>query len=211
MISWNVFKSLAVLILLVQLFFPYLWVTPTATTPVYADDPACPEATADIWFGMDESWSVSNDEFDDWLDFMYQVSDAFFYDATTGMQWWAYARRTVTVDNVIPVSEDFWDPGDSWLIQNGNVVIDNDGNWIRELYPSRQWAWWTNLTLATQHMADLISAWNGRRASTPQVAVIITDASESQLINNTSWWWTNWVTAADNYCYCTYRRGCNII
>jgi hypothetical protein len=75
---------------------------------------------------MDESGSVSNSEFDDGLDFMYQVSDAFLYDAIDGMQAGAFAWWTTTVDHLMPVSANFGDPGDSGLIQDGNVMVDND-------------------------------------------------------------------------------------
>ena len=39
---------------------------------------------ADLWFAMDESGSVTNDEFDDGLNFVYAVSDLFKFDNVTG-------------------------------------------------------------------------------------------------------------------------------
>ena len=58
---------------------------------------------------------------------MYQVSDAFLYDAVDGMQAGAFAWWATTVNHLIPVTPDFGDPGDSGLIQNNNVVVNNNG------------------------------------------------------------------------------------
>lgn len=160
----------------------------------------CPWEKADIWFGIDESGSVSAQEFNDGLDFMYQVSDAFDYDSVSGMQWWAYGWWTSVNNNVIPVTEDFGDSGDSGLIQNSNVTVDNDGKWIRELYGARTANGGTNLALATSHMASLLNWWvtNWRRTGVEQVTVIITDASSSQLTNDSSWGWNAWIQAAQD-------------
>ncbi len=72
-----------------------------AATPSYA----CESVKADLWFGNDESGSVDAGEFDDALDFMYQISDSFEYDAVTGVQAGAFAWDTSTNDVVIPITE----------------------------------------------------------------------------------------------------------
>ncbi len=155
----------------------------------------CSSAIADLWFGNDESGSVDSGEFNNVLDFMYQVSDNFVYDSVTGMQAGAFAWDTAATDVVIPITEDFGDPGDSGLIQDANVVIDNDTLGIRELYPSRTGSGGTNLTVATQHMADLIDGSNGRRTGVRQVGIILTDATAGQLTSDG----TNWIAAADDF------------
>ena len=47
---------------------------------------ACPNAIADLWFANDESGSVTTAEFEDALDFLYQISDEFVYDDVTGVK-----------------------------------------------------------------------------------------------------------------------------
>lgn len=156
--------------------------------------PTCGSAIADLWFGNDESGSVDSGEFNNVLDFMYQISDNFVYDSVTGMQAGAFAWDTAATDVVIPVTEDFGDPDDSGLIQDSNVVIDSDSLGIRELYPSRTGSGGTSLTVATQHMVDLINGGNGRRTGVRQVSIILTDATASQLTTDS----TNWINAADD-------------
>ncbi len=145
----------------------------------------CPTARADLWFANDESGSVSDAEFNDALDFLYQISDEFIYDDVTGVK--AGVTAWINLENslevVMPITETFGDPGDSGLIGSGGVTTDGDGRGLRELYSARQnpSGRGTRLDYATNYLADLIIAGNGRRADTPQVAVILTDANEGQL------------------------------
>ena len=164
--------------------------TSVSAAPAYA----CESVKADLWFGNDESGSVDAGEFDDALDFMYQISDSFEYDATTGVQAGAYAWDTSTNDVIIPITEDFADTDDTGLIGDANVITDSDGRGVRELYTTKAGGGGTDLTVATQYMADLIDGGNGRRAGVPQIAIILTDASEGQLTGDAA----NWIAAADN-------------
>ncbi|NJK71485.1 MAG: hypothetical protein HC932_04535, partial [Thermales bacterium] len=147
-------------------------------------------------FANDESGSVDPTEFNHALDFMYQISDGFPYDATTGAQAGAYAWDTTVNDVIIPITEDFGDPDDSGLIRNSNVVIDGDGKGIRELYGAKAGGGGTLLDQATQHMADLINGGNGRRTGVPQVGVLLTDASSSQLTGTGGG--IPWINATNN-------------
>lgn len=156
----------------------------------------CDDIRADIWFANDESGSVDPTEFNHALDFMYQISDGFPYDATTGAQAGAYAWDTTVNDVIIPITEDFGDPDDSGLIRNSNLVIDGDGKGIRELYGAKAGGGGTLLDQATQHMADLINGGNGRRTGVPQVGVLLTDASQSQLTGTGGG--IPWINAANN-------------
>lgn len=128
---------------------------------VYAapGDPAgtC-SSRADIWFAMDESGSVTTDEFNSGLDFLYQVSDAFVFDDQTGMQagaiGWASGQ---TANVIIPVTENFGDAGDTGLIST-TVITDGDSKGIRELYTAKQGlSNGTTLDFATNALTALIA------------------------------------------------------
>ena len=153
-----------------------------------APAPLCPAAKADLWFANDESGSVDSAEFNNALDFIYQISDGFVYDDSTGMKagitgWTDLVNST---EIVIPITESFGDPGDSGLFSTGNITLNSNSQGIRELYSSKQNSSpGTRLDRATNYLADLITAGNGKRPNTPQVAVILTDAS-SNFINNTN-------------------------
>ncbi|MEM8721275.1 MAG: GEVED domain-containing protein [Cyanobacteria bacterium P01_G01_bin.39] len=163
-------------------------------------DKACPGAIADLWFANDESGSVSNAEFNDGLDFLYQISDAFVYDDVSGVKAGVtgWGSNVNSAEIVIPITESFGDPGDSGLISTGGVTTDGDGSGLRELYNRKiNTSRGTRLNFATNYLADLIIAGNGRRADTPQLAVILTDASNNQLSNSNSGGGNAWITEAD--------------
>jgi len=178
---------------------------------VYAapGDPAgtC-SSRADIWFAMDESGSVTTDEFNSGLDFLYQVSDAFVFDDETGMQAGSIAWASNETSNVIiPVTEDFGDPDDSGLISTG-VTTDGDSKGIRELYTVKQGiSRGTTLDFATNALTALIAdntdsnndgvTNNGRRTAVPQVAVILTDANLGQLVKSGEGGGNSWINATN--------------
>ncbi len=175
-----------------------IYITISPAQPVKAAGIQCGVAVADLWFANDESGSVNNDEFEDALDFMYQVSDSFNYDSVNGVQAGAFAWDTSANNIIIPITEDFADTDDTGLIQNTNVSVDGDGRGVRELYTTKAGGGGTDLAVATQHMADIINAGNGRRAGVLQVAIILTDASENQLTQDASGGGSLWTTAAAN-------------
>ncbi len=168
----------------------------TRPSQVSATGFACDSVKADLWFGNDESGSVSAGEFLDSLDFMYQISDSFDYDATTGVQAGAFAwDDTDPPTNVImPITENFSDTDDSGL-NSTTVVTDTDSVGVRDLYTGKvTGGGGTDLTIATQYMAELINAGNGRRTGVPQIAIILTDASSGQLTGDAA----GWIAAADD-------------
>ncbi len=190
----NVKKSTALILAAMILASMALSISRPRVKQADAAGVQCGAAIADLWFGNDESGSVDANEFDDALDFMYQISDSFNYDAVTGVQAGAFAWDTTTNDVVVPITENFADTDDTGLLQTSNVVTDNDTIGIRELYTAKAGGGGTNLTVATQHMADLIDGGNGRRNGVLQVGIILTDATESQLTSDGA----NWITAANN-------------
>ena len=164
----------------------------------------CPAAKADLWFANDESGSVSDAEFNNALDFLYQISDEFIYDDVTGVKAGVtgWGSDVASAEVVIPITETFGDPGDSGLKSPNTVTTDGDGRGLRELYDSKKnTSNGTRLDYATNYLADLIEAGNGRRANTPQVAVILTDASEegnfAQLTDPSQGGGSAWITEAD--------------
>lgn len=83
--------------------------------------PASCSSRADIWFANDESGSVSAAEFEDSFNFMCQVSDRFNFDDSTGIKtcvigWPNDVVPSLGADIVIPITQDFGDPGDPGLI-----------------------------------------------------------------------------------------------
>lgn len=141
----------------------------------------------DLWFANDESGSVTPSEFNDALDFIYQVTDEFEHDRNTGAQSGiiGWGSDPAPTDIVIPVTDTLNDPDDSGLV-SGTIITDGDGRGVREVYVNRaSSSTGTQLNKATNRLADLINGGNGRRAGVPQVAIILTDAPASQ-INNTS-------------------------
>ena len=154
---------------------------------------------ADLWFAMDESGSVTNDEFDDGLNFVYAVSDLFKFDNVTGAKagiiGWSNDPQPTSV--IIPITDQFSDLDDTGLI--GSLSTDSDGQGVRDLYVSKVSSGrGTRLDLATQRLADLINAGNGRRDGVPSVAVILTDANQGQLENSNEGGGDAWITAAAN-------------
>lgn len=159
------------------------------------------DATVDVWYANDESGSVNATEFTEARDFIYQVTDGFYHNSTNGAQGgligWAFDSTPVNV--VIPITEDFYDMDDTGLA-TGGTTVDGDGLGVREAYTAKVSASsGTQLAWATQGLADLINAGNGRRTGVPQVAVILTDAPNTQ-INNVSGngGGTAWEAAAAN-------------
>ena len=149
-----------------------------------APAPLCPAAKADLWFANDESGSVSNAEFEDALDFLYQISDGFVYDDATGMKAGitGWVEQVNSIEIVMPLTESFGDSGDFGLFRDSNISLNNNGQGIRELYRSRQnTSFGTRLDYATDYLENLISTGNGSRANTPQVAVILTDADSGDI------------------------------
>ncbi|MEL6927661.1 MAG: GEVED domain-containing protein [Cyanobacteria bacterium J06600_6] len=167
---------------------------------------ACPTARADLWFANDESGSVSNSEFDDSLDFIYQVSDQFTYGSTSGIKagiiGWAAATPNQSNNHVIiPITETFGDPGDTGLIDDNNISTDTDGNGVREEYtakkvPSNDSG--TRLDRVTNYLANIITTANGARPNTPQVAIILTDANSGQITSPSQGGDFRWESAAFN-------------
>ncbi|MEM8721274.1 MAG: hypothetical protein AAGE84_18570 [Cyanobacteria bacterium P01_G01_bin.39] len=165
----------------------------------------CPTARADLWFANDESGSVSSAEFNNALDFIYQISDQFEYGEAAGMKagiiGWAFNTPTAATNNIIiPITDTFSDSDDTGLIADSNISTDGDNQGVREEYTAKaDLSNGTRLDRATNYLADLIIAGtvNGRRANTPQVAIILTDASSSQITNAGSGGGINWIFAAD--------------
>ena len=107
------------------------------------------------------------------------------------------ANSVNSAEVIIPITQSFGDPGDSGLI-SGTIMTDSDGQGIRELYNNKKSSTTgMRLDFATNYLADLIIAGNGRRANTPQIAVILTDASSDQLSNAGSGGGSNWITEAN--------------
>ncbi|MEO1340177.1 MAG: GEVED domain-containing protein, partial [Cyanobacteria bacterium J06635_13] len=165
-----------------------------------APAPLCPAARADVWFANDESGSVSSAEFENALDFLYQISDGFIYDDNTGIKagitgWTDLVNST---EIVVPITESFGDPSDSGLFSDNNIALSINSQGIRELYSSKQNSSpGTRLDYATNYLADLITAGNGRRSNTPQVAVILTDADSSFINDPAQGGFTNWINEAN--------------
>lgn len=160
----------------------------------------CPAAKADFWFANDESGSVSTAEFRDALDFLYQISDEFIYDNTTGVKAGitGWGSNVASAEVLIPIDELFADPGDSGLISTTTVITNGNGKGLRELYDKKKnTSTGTRLDFATTYLAGLINAGNGRRTGVPQISVLLTDASSSQLTNARSGGGSNWITAAN--------------
>lgn len=175
------------------------------TTIAPDPDKACPGVIADIWFANDESGSVqggpnvNNSEFQNSLDFIYQISDQFVYDANNGMQAGLFGWALSQVNAIIPITATFGDPDDSGLLGDGNISVDSDNEGVRERYNNRlDGTGGTDLTSATAHLANLINAGNGRRVGVPQVAILMTDAFDFQMTNATSGGGNPWITAANN-------------
>lgn len=159
------------------------------------------DSTVDVWYANDESGSVNSTEFTQARDFIYQVTDGFYHSVTDGAQGGliGWAIDAVPTDVVMPITEDFYDQGDSGLATTGTTV-DGDGLGIRETYIAKVSASsGTHLARAAQGLADRINGGNGRRTGVPQVAVILTDAPDYQ-INNVSGngGGTAWEAAAAN-------------
>lgn len=165
----------------------------------------CPTARADLWFANDESGSVNTSEFEDSLDFIYQVSDQFEYGETAGIKagiiGWASNTPTAARNHIIiPITDSFGDPDDTGLIGDGNINTDGDNQGVREEYTAKVvTSSGTRLDRATNYLADLIiaGAANGARANTPQVAIILTDANSGQITSSSSGGGINWTLAAE--------------
>lgn len=159
------------------------------------------DAIVDIWYANDESGSVSAAEFTKARDFIYQVTDGFYHNSVNGAQsglvGWAYGAKPINV--VMPITQDFSDPDDSGLATTGTTV-DGDGLGVREAYTVKvDNSGGTHLANATQGLADLINAGNGRRTGVPQVAVFLTDAPSYQINNvSSNGGGTAWEAAAAN-------------
>ncbi|MEO1800338.1 MAG: GEVED domain-containing protein [Cyanobacteria bacterium J06629_2] len=160
----------------------------------------CPAARADLWFANDESGSVSNTEFENALDFLYQISDGFVYDNNTGIKagitGWTDLVNSAEI--IIPITESFGDPGDFGLFTNSNIALDGDGQGVRELYSSKQnISPGTRLDRATNYLADLIIAGNGKRPNTPQVVVMLTDADRMFIEDTSEGGFFAWIAEAN--------------
>ncbi len=157
-------------------------------------------AKVDVWYANDESGSVSPTEFTDALDFIYLVSDEFYHSFADGAQGgivgWAFGADPVDV--IMPLTETFYDQGDTGLASTG-TTLDGDGNGVRENYTQKvDLTGGTHLQSATQGVANRINAGNGRRTGVPQVAVILTDAPDFQINNPGNGGTTLWEAAAAN-------------
>lgn len=154
------------------------------------------KAEVDLWYANDESGSIDALEYQQSLDFIYQVTDSFYHSATDGAKSGIISWGNNTIDIIIPATDTLNDLSDYGL-NSTTIVTDGDGRGIREKYNTRLADGInTNLVLATQRLGDLISAGNGRRVGLPQVAVILTDASMGQL-SSSSTGGEPWVTAAN--------------
>ena len=159
------------------------------------------EGAADIWFANDESGSVDNTEMVYALDFFYKVADEFLFEEIEGAKAAAFGWSVGNgpIDYVLPASAGFGDVDDTgYLDPNGdgdpadsNIVTDSDGAGIREAYVARTYSGGTWLAKATNDLASRIgnntdsnadgTTDNGRRSGIPQIAVLLTDAFDSQL------------------------------
>ena len=149
-----------------------------------APAPLCPTAKADLWFANDESGSVSPAEFENALDFLYQISDGFIYDDSTGIKAGitGWTDQVNSINIVMPITESFGDVGDFGLFMDGNITLNDNTTGIRELYSSKQnTSPGTRLDYATSYLASLITAGNGGRPSTPKIAVMLTDANSAEI------------------------------
>ena len=158
----------------------------------------CPNVIADLWFANDESGSVSTNEFNDALDFLYQVSDEFIFDDVTGIKAGitGWGDNQVSTEIVMPITESFGDTGDSGLIST-TIVTNTNGQGLRELYDTKKNASsGTRLDHATTYLTNLINNGNGRRSGVRQLAVILTDAYDYQITGTGGG--NAWVTAANN-------------
>jgi len=150
---------------------------------------------ADVWFANDESGSVEVDEFEDALDFIYQVSGRMTFDFGTGLQAGitGWDDQVDSIGVIVPITDQFSDQNDSGLISSGNITLDNDGVGVRELYSAKVTGGnGTRLDYATDYLSSLIAAGNGRRTDTPQIAVILTDGYSYQLANASSGGGSTW-------------------
>lgn len=158
---------------------------------------------ADMWYANDESGSVSNAEMTQALDFLYQVADGFVFDDISGAKAgvFGWSNNLSPAQYIIPASDTFSDKDDTGFLDpnrdgstaDNNIFLDNDGTGIRELYPTRTYSSGTWLAAATDELASLIGSVtdtdfdgvtdNGRRTGVPQIAVLLTDATASQLKN----------------------------
>ncbi len=193
--KWIVFIGLLVILLLpLQMVY--------AAPSNAGSDPSsfrC-KSRVDIWYANDESSSVDSTEIKQSRDFIYQVTDGFYHSAASGAQGGLIGWAANPVSVVMPITENFQDQDDSGLASTGTVV-DGDGLGVRETYIARaNNVSGTNLADATQKLADLINAGNGRRTGVPQVAVFMTDAFKEQIKNEGHYTHggSAWKTAAAN-------------
>ncbi len=156
--------------------------------------------TADIWFANDESDSVEATEFVHAMDFLYQLSDEFLFDAEDGAQaaifGWSHEGPH---DYILPATATYGDSGDTGVLDvNGDgldddstIYIDGDVLGIRELYQQRTYSGDTWLAKATNNLASRIGEAtdtdqdgvtdNGRRDGVAQIAVLLTDANADHI------------------------------
>lgn len=166
----------------------------------YAHAQSCSGA-ADMWYANDESGSVSNTEMVQALDFLYQVADGFVFDDISGAKAgvFGWSNNLSPAEYIIPASDTYADSDDTGFLDpnrdgstaDNNIVVDGDGTGIREQYPARTYSSGTWLAAATNHLAALVGSTadansdgvtdNGRRTGVPQIAVLLTDATASQL------------------------------
>ena len=139
---------------------------------------------------------------------MYQVSDSFTFDDSTGIKAGVtgWSNQVNSVNVIVPITQDFGDIGDSGLLST-SVVTNGNGRGIRELYTGKVVSGsGTRLDFATTHLEGLIGdntdsnsdgvTNNGRRTAVPQIAVILTDASSTQLSNAGNGGGSAWTSAA---------------
>jgi uncharacterized repeat protein (TIGR01451 family) len=138
----------------------------------------------DIWFANDESGSIDADEFRESLNFLYQVSDAFEWDAVTGSQGalFAWSDKVTNIDGLEDVTADFGDIRDYGVLPDRLTTVDAKVG-IRDLYgPSKvTGGGGTHLAEATNYLKTIISTSKKDREGVPNVAVILTDAFDTQL------------------------------
>ena len=167
----------------------------------YAATIQCPTAKADLWFANDESGSVDFNEFEDSLDFLYQISDGFRYDDVDGIKagitGWGNVVNSAEV--LMPITQNFGDPGDSGLLSLGNITTNGNGTGLRELYISKKnTSRGTSLGYSSAYLAGLINSNNkGRRPDVKQIAVFLTDAWYGQLNSTSYQGGSTWINAAN--------------
>ena len=114
-----------------------------------------------------------------------------------GIIGWASNTPSSSNHIIIPITDTFGDLDDTGLIADSNISTDGDNQGVREEYTAKVVSSSdTRLDRATNYLANIITTANGKRDNTPQVAIILTDANESQITISYSDGSSRWEAAA---------------